>query len=190
MSPDKLAERFRRELEALSGHVHPVEDIEEIAPEIVAIAQRHQAGRILAWNEAALGIPWLKQALAEAGIVITQHQLTADEAERKAQLNDIDEVMIGLTGAQGGLADTGSLALVSGPGRGRLASLLPPVHIAILSKRNIYPSLPPFLAANPDVTVDSSNLVFISGPSRTGDIEMTLSMGVHGPGEVHVIITP
>jgi L-lactate dehydrogenase complex protein LldG len=47
-----------------------------------------------------------------------------------------------------------------------------------------------FLDANPDITKESSNLVFIAGPSRTGDIEMTLTIGVHGPGEVHVIILP
>jgi L-lactate dehydrogenase complex protein LldG len=78
--------------------------------------------------------------------------------------------------------------LISGPGRGRLASLLPPVHIALLPGQKLYPSLPAFLAANPTATKTGSNLVLITGASRTADIEMTLSIGVHGPGEIHVII--
>lgn len=187
---EQLVERFTQELEALSGHVHILDDVEETVPKIAEIAQRHGARRLLAW--AALGpeLGWLNGALAEAGLAIVSHQLPANGAGRKTELDEIEDILIGLTGAQGGLADTGALALVSGAGRGRLASLLPPVHIAILAKNKIYPALPAFLAANPRVTEQGSNLVFIAGPSRTGDIEMTLSMGVHGPGEVHVIVTP
>jgi L-lactate dehydrogenase complex protein LldG len=121
---------------------------------------------------------------------MVDNHLAVEAAERKARLSDLDGILVGLTGAQGGLADTGSLALVSGPGRGRLASLLPPVHIALLPMRQLYPSLPAFLAANPTAATAGSNLVFITGPSRTADIELTLSMGVHGPKEIHAIIFP
>lgn len=186
----QLVERFSQELRALSGHVHILDDIEEVVPKIAEIAQRHGARRLLAWAEDGPELSWLHGGLAEAGLAVVNHQLPANDSARKTALNEIEDILIGLTGAQGGLADTGSLALVSGSGRGRLASLLPPVHIAILAQNKIYPTLPAFLAANPRVTEEGSNLVFISGPSRTGDIEMTLSMGVHGPGEVHVIVTP
>ena len=121
---------------------------------------------------------------------IIPSQLAADADGRKTNLAAVDDVLVGLSGAQGGLADTGAIAVISGPGRGRLASLLPPVHIAILSKQRLYPALPVFLSNNPNATADGSNLVLIAGPSRTGDIELTLSMGVHGPGETHVIVVP
>ncbi|MDX1520370.1 MAG: lactate utilization protein, partial [Anaerolineae bacterium] len=134
--------------------------------------------------------PWLRTALHEAGVEIRPSDLPDDDAGRKAKLANIDDIRVGLTGAHGGLADTGAVALISGPGRSRAASLLPPVHIALLPAGRLYPSLPAFLADHPAATGQGSNLVFIAGPSRTGDIEMTLSLGVHGPGEVHVIITP
>lgn len=190
LSPQGLTERFTQELQALSGHVYPLADIEQVIPTILTILSQRQAGQIIAWDDDSLGIPWLRRGLIESGITVAASELSSEESARKARLGEIEPVIVGLSGAQGGLADTGSLALVSGPGRGRLASLLPPVHIALLPQSRLYPSLPAFLAAHPNVTKEGSNLVFITGPSRTGDIEMTLTMGVHGPGEVHVIITP
>ncbi len=186
----QMAESFARELGALSGYVHLVEEAESVVAVIREILQKHQASQILAWDEASLGLPWLGDALTAAGITLIRHHLDVEADERKAALAALDGVRVGLTGAQGGLADTGTLALVSGPGRGRLASLLPPVHIALLPTQKLYPSLPAFLAANPTAVVESSNLVLITGPSRTADIELTLSMGVHGPKEIHVIVYP
>jgi L-lactate dehydrogenase complex protein LldG len=186
---EKLVEDFARELRTLSGHVHIFEDAEGVVPIILEILQGHQAERMMAWGETDLGLPWLRGALTAAGITMVDSYIAADADGRKANLSALDGVLVGLTGAQGGLADTGTLALVSGPERGRLASLLPPVHIALLSAQNLYPSLPAFLAANPTAATEGSNLVFITGPSRTADIELTLSMGVHGPKEIHVIIT-
>ncbi len=187
---DKLTEQFKQELETLAGHVHILADIEDTAQTILEILAGHQAKQIIAWDDQGLGLPGLRQALVEAGITIKRDTLPPNGGERKSGLAEMDNVVVGLTGADGGLANTGTVALISGPGRGRLASLLPPVHIALLPKNKLYPSLPVFLADHPGATAEGSNLVFIAGPSRTGDIEMTLSMGVHGPGEVHVIITP
>jgi L-lactate dehydrogenase complex protein LldG len=185
-----MAESFARELRALSGYVQLVEEAGPVTAVILEILQKHQANQILAWDEAGLGLPWLGEALTSAGITLTRHHLGVEGEERIADLAALDGVRVGLTGAQGGLADTGTLALVSGPGRGRLASLLPPVHIALLPIQKLYPSLPAFLAANTAAATTGSNLVLITGPSRTADIELTLSMGVHGPKEIHVIVYP
>jgi L-lactate dehydrogenase complex protein LldG len=99
-------------------------------------------------------------------------------------------VGIGLTGAHAALADSGAIVLVSGPGRGRLASLLPPAHVAIVSERRMWPSLPALVRAEPGLLDAGSNVVVVAGPSRTADIEMTLTHGVHGPKHVHVILMP
>jgi len=187
---EQLVANFKQELEALAGHVHILEHIEQVAAQILEICSQHKASQILAWGDESPGLPGLNQALIEAGISVVTPKIPASATERESQLAKLDPIQVGLTGAQGGLADTGTVALISGPGRGRLASLLPPVHIVLLSKRRLYPSLPAFLAGSPTAATTGSNLVFIAGPSRTGDIEMTLSMGVHGPGEIHAIIIP
>lgn len=186
VAPSALVVSFRRELEALSGHVYRASTAESAAAIILQILQAHQTNRLLGWDEP--GWPGLTERLEAAGVRWVDGTLPTEVSERQRRLEQLDPVRVGLTGVHGGLADTGAIALISGPERGRLASLLPPVHIAILPAKKLYPSLPAFLAANPAAVTQGSNLVFIAGPSRTGDIEMTLSMGVHGPGEVHVIV--
>jgi len=185
-----LIARFGAELEALCGAMHLVSSIADAARAAVEIVERHEARRVLAWSERWLGCPGLLATLEQAGVQVTAIDLGADAAIRRVQLEDIEPVVVGVTGAEAGLADTGSLVLVSGPGRSRLASLLPPVHIAVLSQARVFPTLPAFLAARPGVMAEGSNLVLVTGPSRTADIEMTLTHGVHGPREVHVIVVP
>ncbi len=187
---DQLVNQFKQELEALKGHVHVLDDVEEIADTILNILKQHNTQRIISWDDENLGLVNLKSTLEEGGVEIVDSALPEDVNGRKNQLSAIEDVFVGLTGAHGGLADNGAVALLSGENRGRLASLAPPVHIALLKKENIYPSIPAFLADVDEIVANSSNLVFIAGPSRTGDIEMTLSIGVHGPGKVHVIVTP
>jgi L-lactate dehydrogenase complex protein LldG len=96
---------------------------------------------------------------------------------------------IGLTGCEAALAETGSLAMVSGPGRPRTASLLPITHVVVIRGADIVQGMGEFFErfrANPVLPY----LVFITGPSRTADIELSLTLGVHGPGQVIAVIGP
>jgi L-lactate dehydrogenase complex protein LldG len=93
-------------------------------------------------------------------------------------------IPVGLTGALGGIAETGTLIIPGGPGRPLTASLLPEIHIAVLEVKTIYADLPQALTFEP--IRSASSVVLVSGPSRTADIEMTLTIGVHGPRQVHV----
>jgi L-lactate dehydrogenase complex protein LldF len=95
------------------------------------------------------------------------------------------QILVGVTKAICGLADTGSVLVTDGAGDPLKASLLPEVHIAILRSADIYPSLPDAM----HLVKNTSAAVFITGPSRTADIEMTLTIGVHGPKEIHVFLT-
>ena len=100
------------------------------------------------------------------------------------------EAAIGITQADYALADTGTLVLFASPGEGRALSLLPPIHVAVLEASRILPGLNELLAREPNFPERSSAMIFITGPSRTADIESTLSVGVHGPGELHVVVLP
>ena len=93
---------------------------------------------------------------------------------------------VGVTKAICGLADTGSVLIADGGGYPLQASLLPEIHIAVLCMSDILPSLSDALTL--PIVRASRSAVVITGPSRTGDIEMSHTIGVHGPGEVHVFL--
>lgn len=102
------------------------------------------------------------------------------------------EAHLGITSADYALADTGTLALISGGEQHRLISLLPPVHVCLLDPRHIFPSLNELLA-HLQVACETrgtlpQTLTCITGPSRTADIEQTITLGVHGPRNLHVIL--
>ncbi len=94
---------------------------------------------------------------------------------------------IGLTGCEAVLAETGSLAMISATGKPRTASLLPYVHVVVIRRSDIVMSMGEFLEKHKSREW-LPYLVFITGPSRTADIELSLTLGVHGPGEVIAVI--
>jgi L-lactate dehydrogenase complex protein LldG len=94
----------------------------------------------------------------------------------------------GVSTALYALADTGSVVLAPSPDEPRARSLLPDVHVTLLHENRILPGLDELFAAlGPDLP---SALAIVTGPSRSADIEQKLVVGVHGPGEVHVVLLP
>jgi L-lactate dehydrogenase complex protein LldG len=192
----RIVEDFIRELVAVGAHARTAATSAQARAMILDLMRdsaahsedKGTAKQLLAWNDSELPIPDLGSALRAEGFVMLDSTLSAGASARRARLAELGCAATGLTGAQGGLADSGTLAILSGPGRPRLASLLPPVHIAVIPKRSIYPCMADFFAADPGAILKASNLVFITGPSRTADIEQTLTLGVHGPREVFVIV--
>ncbi len=110
-------------------------------------------------------------------------------------IRDVDELRqacavaaAGITSADYALSSTGTLVMLSSPREARLISLLPPLHIAVIPSSVILTNLDELLTVLPKPAEQTSSMVLISGPSRTADIEQILVRGVHGPGEVRVII--
>jgi L-lactate dehydrogenase complex protein LldG len=101
--------------------------------------------------------------------------------------HDIFGVDVGISTAQAGIAETGTLILDSACERHRLVSLVPPVHIAIINASAIVATLADALTLLQQKEI-SPAITFITGPSRTADIELTLTIGVHGPQELYVIV--
>ena len=94
----------------------------------------------------------------------------------------------GVSTAVYGLAETGSVVLAASPDEPRGRSLLPEVHVTLLAEDRILPGLEELFAAVGDAL--PSALAIVTGPSRSADIEQKLVVGVHGPGEVHVVLLP
>jgi len=98
------------------------------------------------------------------------------------------EATVSVTQADYGIAESGSLALFSEDGEGRMLSLLTPVSVTVLPASRILWNIAELLDRERDLAAHSSALIFVTGPSRTADIELTLTVGVHGPGELHAVI--
>ena len=174
-SPDALYGRFLQEAEQAACVVHQTADAEAAIAAILEIVGEDTA--VSSWNPEHIPLPGLAEALDAANV---------------ARVGQDASVRVGLTGVDAALAATGSLVVMSGNGRPRAASLLPPVHIAVVAASQIVPDLESWWAgqkaAGLEQTRQHSNIVVITGPSRTADIAMQLVMGMHGPRELHLIL--
>jgi L-lactate dehydrogenase complex protein LldG len=107
---------------------------------------------------------------------------------------DQGQAEIGLTGCENAIAETGTLAMTSGPGRPRTASLMPIEHVAVIRASDILLGMGEYFRKASEANALSGGLmpyvVFITGPSRTADIELSLTLGVHGPGRLIAVIGP
>jgi L-lactate dehydrogenase complex protein LldG len=188
-----LAAQFAAELAQLEGRPHRCASDAEALDAFRAILRAHQATTVIAWDFDQIGLPGLDALLADAGVTALDSRIAYTGEERAERLQTLEPAPICISGADVGIAESGTLVVLSGPGRGRLASLLAPVYIGVLRTARIVRGLGEALAAvqsqhGPDVFRDRSNFTLISGPSRTADIELTLTLGVHGPREVHVVL--
>jgi L-lactate dehydrogenase complex protein LldG len=163
LSVEDLTSRFTSELSAIGGQVHQAGNGTEAIIEFLnsrGIWKIHLEPNVLD-----------ESLLQQAGIDFTHEP--------------DPEILVGVTKAVCGLADSGSILETEGPGYPLHASLLPQIHIAVLNRSEILPTMKNAMTLVREKDVS----IFITGPSRTADIEMSLTIGVHGPSEVHIFLT-
>ena len=173
---DLVLEVFRQAVEGVSGCCVIVQREDEATIAIQRIIDNSRARRV-----AVSDAPLVKRILGRL-----KTEAVFLDAPNQSELFECD---MGITTAQWAIAETGTLVLESERERHRLASLVPPVHVAIVQAGRIRRTMAEVLELikNTDVGL-SRTVTFITGPSRTSDIELTLAIGVHGPGELHVIV--
>lgn len=190
LSADALLERFCAELVQLKGEAFPIENEEAACRKTLDLLQTHQATHALAWDFRYIPVRGLDRAIRDLGITITTPDI--HDEFRAETLQYLEGAQVGITGVDFAIAATGTLIVSTAAGKGRIPTVLPPAHIAIIRQDQILPRLENWIAyqrANGLPTIhDSANVCFISGPSRTGDIEKQLVLGMHGPGQVQVVI--
>ncbi len=181
-----LIDVFEEALRAVQGEPHRCATAEEAAALIAEQCRAQGQSEALAWED--LPLPGLAQALQAQGVTLIPSRLT--HPDRQANYAGMAHIMVGVTGAAAGLARTGSIVLHADRAHGRLASLLPDIHIALLPIDRLYPDIAAWIATDAAAAriAASSNTVIITGPSRTADIAQTLTLGAHGPRELHVIL--
>lgn len=199
-----LATQFGTKLEQLAGSYEIVDRMAEVSKHVVqqivewSAEQERSAEKtaesdaleVLGWSLDQLPVPGLEQLLERFGIsVVVPHDLHETGCRARAA-----STSVGLTAVDAAFASTGSVVLAFGPGRSRSASLLPPRHIVLVPMSRIYPTFEAWLrslrgqARLASLLRQSAQIVFVTGPSRSADIELSLTLGVHGPAAVHAIV--
>lgn len=180
-----LLEQFESELLKIGARVYRAATTDSAAGYIEKTALERKAKMVVgADNEIVEGIGLRKRLDANSIRYVTE---ASDEEFRPIAI----EAGIGVSGVDYALADTGTLVLLAGKGQARSISLLPPVHIAIVKPDQIVSGLDDvfeLLRFEKGVSDLGSSVTFITGASRTADIELTLVVGVHGPQELHVVM--
>ena len=168
---DDLAERFCQRAQQLNSSVERSTGRDAVVPAVARYLAAHGLGAQAVCSPELAALDWAASGLAVAA--------------RPAQGDDA----VGITGAFCAIAETGTLMLLSGPQTPASVSLLPETHIALVDAARIVPTMEDafaLLRAERGGLPRSVN--FVSGPSRTGDIEQTLVLGAHGPCRVHLIV--
>lgn len=174
--------RFLEELEALGGHGTKVDSYEEAREYVLSLAREREAKLLIRWDVEELERLAVDDSLEKAGVEVVLWRDLEDFRKVTAAAD------IGLSSAEWAIAETGSLVFTGGPGRGRSVTLLPPTYVAVISADRVLTTVSEAIEKYAELEEVPANLCFHTGPSRSGDIEQALAIGVHGPGDVHVIL--
>ena len=176
-----LIELLKQNIEAVDGHCIIAHSKGEIADALTRIITALQKTKLRAQRIAISDAPEVERLMHMTDLEI-------EELAVAPIASDIFRFDVGISAAQAAIAETGTLILDSTRERHRLVSLVPPVHIAIVEASRICATLGETLKMLQNGKEVSPAVTFITGPSRTADIELTLTIGVHGPQELYVII--
>ena len=183
---EQLISRFAEEVKKVHGVVTRVSGQNELSALLGALIEEKGIKRIVRWDTAALSS--LDPALIGAGAEVIPINLNEDESSRSDLRNALIDADMGLTEVDYAVADIGSLVLRSSGPQSRLASVLPPIHVAVVASDRIVASLAHLLPLLNSSEKLPSAVALVTGPSRTADIETIRTVGIHGPVELHVVI--
>lgn len=182
--PDRIEDplaRFLEELEAVGGHGFRAADAGGARKYVLDLVRDRDAKLLVRWDDGELEALGVDVPLGEAGVEVVVWRDLPDFREVTARAD------VGLSTAEWAIAETGSLVLVSGPGRGRSVTLLPQTYVAVIPAGRVLGTVAEAIEKYAGGSLPS-NVCFHTGPSRSGDIEMSLVTGMHGPGDVHVVL--
>jgi L-lactate utilization protein LutC len=185
--PDAVA-RFCTELSAAGGRAHVVAGPDAAWQVIADMIRTHGCRQVVVGRGGLIERLEIAGRLRGAGLEVTPIDAVPAQGPRDGFFG----ADLGISNVHRLIAETGTVVMAAGPDDPRSLSLLPPLHIALAERSQILPDLfdlfDLFSPLATNHTTPPSCLSLITGPSKTGDIELRLVTGVHGPGEVHVVI--
>lgn len=173
---------------AVGGKGERVHSAAEVNDFLARLIARYQIKRAIRWQHPLLERLKIDLELSKLGVtLVSWDELAQQSSESRWQTAFAAD--LGITSVDWAVAETGTLALCSQRNQGRVVSLLPPVYLAIVEPSQIVPDLfDLFERLESHKQKLPSNISLVTGPSKTGDIELKLTTGVHGPGEVWLLV--
>jgi L-lactate dehydrogenase complex protein LldG len=192
--PEELAGRFEQELRSLGCETYRATTLSALEGILCSILTHIQARSVVLTRNPVLNLLHIRSMLEAQGFGVTfWPEAASGQSQASTFRDECFAAEAGITGVDFGLAETGSLVVTSLTEGSQLASLAPPVHIAIYRRGQIRATLDEVLqnlpvSREPGSPSPARSVVFVSGTSRTADIEQVLIRGVHGPRSVHAIL--
>ncbi len=185
MTGEQLVAKFKELLEAQTGVLKRASGKKGVLDALAQVFAEEKITRAIASSEEVIAALDLPGWGAANGFIITSHR---DYIDRAAFKNGIfTEVEAGITGVDLAFAESGTLCLKAQPDRPRLVSLAPIIHIAVLPRQRLVPTYEHMLT-HVFAEQPPSQLIMITGPSMTADIQATPFKGMHGPRRLIVIL--
>jgi L-lactate dehydrogenase complex protein LldG len=191
-----LLDRFRQEAIPLNLNVIGVEGIDDAASIIVRLASQKEpewerTKHVVTWAHPLIDKLDLSERLSAMNIPV--HAAGMNDTDRDPFIQLAQHACIGVTSADYAIAESGTLVLKTRPGQPRCVSLTPSTHIAVITQNDLIDSFREMVAilqSDPAEVAEglTSCMTFISGPSKTADIEACMVHGAHGPREVCVLV--
>jgi L-lactate dehydrogenase complex protein LldG len=190
LSETEKIERFCESWRALTGVAEVVETDEQARSVLTRWIREEKVRCLIRWDHPELERLGIDQSLVEAGVQINVWGRQADAPER-LMIELANRAEAGITWVDYAVADTGTLCLFTSPGKGRSVSLLPPIHISIFRSEQLVTRIGEVMVKIDEMTRSNqlpAAINFITGPSRSSDIENDMTIGVHGPKKVYALI--
>jgi L-lactate dehydrogenase complex protein LldG len=183
----ELVSQFANELERVNGHFMGVMSPDELCGKIIALT-REIGPRSVAVGEAiTLDLAALVKMLERSGIELVRCG-KCDDNQRRALRERIARCDLAVVEADYAIAATGTLVVVARPERPGSLTLLPPANVLVVDAARVLPDMAAVVSALGPGTIIEHRVAFITGPSRTADIEKMIVLGVHGPRDLYAAV--
>jgi L-lactate utilization protein LutC len=183
----ELISQFASELERVDGRFMGVMSPDEVCKKIVALTREVRPRSVAVGEAVAFDPAPIIEALGRAGIELIRCGKSNDD-ERRSLRERLACCDLAVVEAHYAIAATGTLVVVATPGRPGSLTLLPPSNVILVDAARVLPNMAAAVSALGPVTVKEHRVVFITGPSRTADIEKMIVLGVHGPKDLYAAV--
>jgi L-lactate dehydrogenase complex protein LldG len=184
----ELISSFAHELEAVGGHFAGAVTAAELSARTIELADQAGALTIAIGAGVSFDTEPLANSLEQRGREVIRCGPAGDDQARRASIERIARADLGIVEADCAIASTGTIAVTATAARPSALTLLPPAALAIVRADRLLPDAAAAIGSLGAQTIANHRVAFITGPSRTADIEKLIVVGVHGPKQLHVIL--